>query len=248
MKMTVIGSGSSGNCYILEGRRSALILECGVPPVMVMQRTTLDFTKVAGCLVTHEHADHAGSARKFADLGLTIYASTGTLDAIGHPSPSRALPAMSYTGVGEFQVLPFHTRHDAVEPVGYVIRHPELGRLLFVTDTAPIPYSFKDLQLDHIMVEANYDDAILDGNVDEGRIPAVLAGRTRRAHLSIRAAVELVRANETGRLKTVTLMHLSERNSSGHDFERQMREAVVFADVYVARPGLTVKMSNRYEL
>ena len=31
MKLTVIGSGSKGNCYILKGFREALIIECGVP-------------------------------------------------------------------------------------------------------------------------------------------------------------------------------------------------------------------------
>ena len=31
MKLRVLGSGSSGNCYILENEAEALIIEAGVP-------------------------------------------------------------------------------------------------------------------------------------------------------------------------------------------------------------------------
>jgi len=31
MKLKVLGSGSSGNCYLLENESEALMLECGLP-------------------------------------------------------------------------------------------------------------------------------------------------------------------------------------------------------------------------
>lgn len=250
MRLTVIASGSAGNCYVLEGLRSALILECGVPPKrMVTVARSLDMSKVAGVLVSHEHGDHAGYVRNYAELGLPMYASMGTWDAIHAGCRRReVLPSGAWKTIGDFEVGTFRTQHDAADPVGFVIRHREMGTLLFVTDTAPIPYSFKKMTPDHIMVEANYDDGLLDGNVAGGRVPEAVAGRTRRSHLSIREAVELVKANETAALKTVTLLHLSELNSNSREFQRRMQREVLFADVYTARPELVVKLENSYKL
>jgi phosphoribosyl 1,2-cyclic phosphodiesterase len=247
--MTVIASGSSGNCYVLEGTRSALILECGVTPERLMAGTTLDMSKVAGCLVSHEHGDHAAYVQRYADLGLPILCSAGTRDALGGitgkvTAPGNLLP----TYLGEWCISFLPTRHDAAQPVGFIITHPELGVLLFITDTAPIPLNFRNLRLDHIMVEANYDDALLDEAVASGRVAEAGAARTRRSHLSIRGAVELVKANETAALKDVTLLHLSPYNSNAREFKARMQEAVLFADVYVAKPGCRVVMTRNFNL
>ena len=250
MKMTVIASGSSGNCYVLEGTRSALILECGVAPErMVNVARTLDMTKVAGCLVSHEHGDHAAYVQRYADLGLPILCSAGTRDALGGiRGRVIALDNLLPFTFGEWTISFFRTAHDAAQPVGALITHPELGVLLFLTDTAPIPWNFRACRPDHIMVEANYADYTLDENVKAGRIAEAQALRTRRSHLSLRQAIDLVKANETAALKTVTLLHLSERNSSYLNFAEEMQDAVLFAEVQVARPGLVVDMDRRFKL
>ena len=251
MKMTVIASGSSGNCYVLEGTRSALILECGVTPERLMAGTTLDMTKVAGCLVSHEHGDHAAFMQRYGELGLPIICSPGTLAAL-NPTPERThvklLSDFQTYKLDEWTIASFEVKHDAAQPFGFLISHPEMGLLLFITDTGPIPWNFRANKPDHIMVEANYDDEIMDSNVREGRLPDALAGRTRRSHLSLRHAIDFVKANETERLKTVTLMHLSQGNSSSYEFQKRMQDAVLFAEVQVARPGLVVDMDRRFKL
>ena len=244
MKMTVIASGSAGNCYVLEGRHSALILEAGVPPERMMANTTLKMSEVEGVLISHEHGDHAAYAERFAELGLPICASAGTLAAVGQPSPRRVLGAMQDHQIGEFHVFPFRVLHDAAEPLGFLLRHPEMGTLLFLTDTRPTPYNFKTVSPEHIMVEANYDDALLDENVAAGQIARAQATRIRSSHLSLREAVEFVQANETANLRSVTLLHLSDRNADLEDFWDRMQESVVFADVRVARPGLVVELKR----
>lgn len=251
MKLTVIATGSTGNCYVLEGRRSALILEAGVPPEKMMAGTTLDMTKVAGVLLTHEHRDHAAFAARYAQLGLPLYCSTGTWACLSLPAGARCelLHNLEWrTDIADFEVLPFRTQHDAAEPFGYVIKHRELGTLVFLTDSRPIPYSFKAMKPDHIMVEANFDDGLLDDNVVAGEIDQAQATRVRSSHLSIREAMELVRANETASLKTVTLIHLSSRNADRPGFQKRMQDAVLFADVKAPRPGDIIYMNGRTEL
>lgn len=250
MLMTVIASGSSGNGYVLQGRRSALIIECGVTPEKVVQTAaTLCWSQVVGCLVTHEHGDHAGYASRYMDLGLQVYASAGTLRALGLTSKlAHPLQPLQGRRIGDFQVFPFDVRHDAAEPLGFVIGHPELGRLLFVTDASAIPYTFKKMGIDHIMIEANYADNILEGEVKDGALTIERAQRIRHTHMGLREAQKVVQDNETGRLKTVTLLHLSSQNASPTAFQRRMQAAVLFADVKVAQPGLIVKMKGHIEL
>ena len=247
MKFTVLGSGSSGNGYLLEGRTTALVIECGVPPERMFKRTGIVPSKVAGCLVTHEHGDHAGFAKRFASLGMTVYGSLGTLSACGmtrDASRARSCRSMEQFRVGDFTVQAFDVRHDASEPLGYIIEHPECGKILFVTDTRFVPYSFRRFRLDHIIVEANYSDSIIDDNLVEGKLTLDRASRVRSTHLSLRSACELVEANNTSALKTVVMIHLSSGNADAEEFARQMRRTAPLADVYVAKAGLSIELNK----
>ena len=249
MFLHVIASGSSGNCYLLEGRNSALVLECGVPPGELMRRTSCPISRIAGCLVTHEHGDHAKFAARFADIGLDVYASAGTLrETDAQDFRKRPLLPMEAVRLGEFVVRPFPVHHDAAEPFGYLIEHHEMGTLLFVTDTRQVDYTFRTYNLAHIMVEANYGDDILDGRVLSGSVEGNRARRIRDTHLSLRSACELVRANDNASLQTVVMLHLSDGNSDADRFQSEMQRSVRMADVYVAAPGLRVDLSqNQFE-
>lgn len=246
MKLTVVSSGSTGNCYVLQARGSALVIECGVSPEAVMRRVRgLDWSRLAGVLVTHEHGDHAGYMKRWMDLGIDIWASYGTFEAKGMEKEMRArrLHAMTTQMVGsEWLVRSFDVRHDAREPYGFIIEHREAGKILFVTDTRCIPYSFRSQELDHIMVEANYDDSIMMANVCEDELLIKQAARVQGSHMSIHSACDFIRAHQTGNLKTVTLLHLSSQNGDEERFRRMAEDSVLFAKVYVAKPGLQVEM------
>lgn len=247
MKLTVLASGSSGNGYLLEARHSALLIECGVKPERLMRMTAVPISWISGALVTHEHQDHAGFVDRYAALGVRIFASEGTLKAVQGPVPShlaRVLRSMEVRHIGDWKVMPFDVRHDAAEPLGFVVEHPEAGRILFVTDTAYCPYDFRFLGLDHILVEANYDDAILDGNVANGTVEEARAARTRRNHMSLRAACELVKADQTAELKNVVLIHLSRQNADAAQFARRAEETALFAKISVAKAGLAVELNK----
>lgn len=255
MRLTVLASGSAGNGYLFEARHSALLVECGVRPEVMMRRTAVPFSRIAGALVTHEHKDHAGYADRYAALGLRIYASEGTIKAINGIVPEyqsvfarwSVLRPLEVRYIDEWKVMPFDTRHDAADPLGFIIEHPEAGRILFLTDTEYCPYDFRHLGLDHILVEANYDDAILDGNVANGLVDAARAARTRGTHMSLRSACDLIRADQTAELKNVILIHLSYQNSDRETFARRAAETALFARISIAKAGLSIDL-NKFEI
>lgn len=245
MNLQIIATGSSGNCYILEGKNSALIIECGVSPKRVMQQTTLRWSKIKGALISHEHGDHAKYARHFQDFGVNVFASEGTLRDINiAPTKRNILQPMTSRQIDEFLVMSFGVHHDAAEPLGFLIEHPEMGRLLFVTDTSHIDYNFQSFSLDHIMCEANYCDNILLNRIETGLVSTQRAERVSNTHMSLYQAERLVSANINLNLKNVVLIHLSEGNSDSAAFENAIQQTARFAKCFVAREGMKINISK----
>ena len=56
MQMFVVNSGSSGNGYVIQNDREALVIECGCR-LMDVKRKAVDFnvSKIVGAVVSHEH-------------------------------------------------------------------------------------------------------------------------------------------------------------------------------------------------
>lgn len=79
MQLITLGSGSSGNGYILQNDDEALIIECGMPLKDAAEALGGNLKKVVGCLVTHSHGDHAGFIRQYA-RPFNIFATKGTLE------------------------------------------------------------------------------------------------------------------------------------------------------------------------
>ena len=246
MKLHVIASGSAGNCYVLNGNTSALVLECAVSPDKTLSRVGVAPSRIAGALVTHEHGDHAGFVKKFNDIGIDVYASAGTIDncKTGSRRHIKIVAAMKTYQIGEFTVKAFDVVHDAAEPLGYIIEHPEMGRLLFATDTRFVRYNFKNQNLNHIMIEANYNDDILTERTMSGDILPTQAERVRQSHLSISQAGAFIAANVTPYLNNVILVHLSSGNANREEFARIAAENAPYSRVWVAVRDLVVELTN----
>ena len=74
MELRVLGSSSSGNCYILDNGNEALIIEAGIRFIDVKKALDFNIRKVVGCLITHQHNDHAKYAKAMVDCGFHVLA------------------------------------------------------------------------------------------------------------------------------------------------------------------------------
>ena len=129
MKLSILGSSSKGNCYILENEHEALIIECGIKFDQVKIALNFNLKKVVGCLLTHNHGDHAEYMYDFMKGGINVYSGKGTFDAlnINWNYAHRAIPIMqnSIINIGNFKVMAFDVKHDAAEPLGFLINHED---------------------------------------------------------------------------------------------------------------------------
>ena len=123
-----------------------------------------------------------------------------------------------------------------------IIEHAELGRLVFVTDTMMLEYKLP-AGVNHLMLEANYSDSVLDGNIMDGVTPAATKDRLLRSHMELGTTLGILRANDITDVKEVVLVHLSARNADPERFCDAVRR-VTGKPTYAAHKGLVIEMTK----
>lgn len=226
MKLHILGSSSKGNGYILQSSTGAsLIIECGVPLIEIKKSLNWRLSGVTAALVSHHHGDHAGYVREYSRAGIRILAPGDVITENEPLTFSRILaPNRGYI-LGEYRVrtLPMkHANNDGspCECFGYIIEHPEMGRTLFATDTVALPSAIRGLH--HIMIEANYDDEILDRNIAANVVAGNERDRLRLSHMEIKTVERMMRTLDMTDVVDVILLHLSDRNADRKDFQQRI--------------------------
>lgn len=243
MQLRCLGSSSSGNCYLLENERECLVLEAGLPLKKVKEALEFNISKIVGLLVTHEHGDHAKYIKEYFVAGIQCGRSEGTAKALDFRTMDNILRPGYWYCYGEFTVTPFPVIHDAAEPIGYIIRHQEIGTLLFASDTEYIRQNFKKLKLNHIMIECNYSQKIIDSRMHQGETGKGLRDRVLQSHMELETCKEFIRQNRTAMLDNIILLHLSDGNSNQKQFIQEIQEvAGQFVRIYAADKGLTINL------
>lgn len=242
MQLNVIGSGSSGNGYVLQNEDEALIIECGMPLKDATEALGGNLKKVVGCLVTHSHGDHAGYIKQYA-RPFNVFATVGTLEEKNVNDGDfhfHAIPMLKEIKIGEFVVKAFHTVHDTREPCGFIIFHPDIGNMLFLTDSHHIKYKLF-FSLDYILIECNHTDALVDKSVKEGIIPEKVGIRAKATHMSLKRCIECLKSNNLQQTKAIVLIHMSANNGNAELFTSEVAKATGKA-VYVAKKGFELEL------
>lgn len=225
MNIQTLASGSSGNCYKIDDGKSAILLECGIPFSKIKQKLNFNMN-IDGCLITHEHKDHAHAAKDLMKAGIDCWMTEGTAEALkldGHRL-HRIGQIQRFT-VGSFEVLSFATVHDAEEPCGFMLFSRETGELLlFVTDTMYVHYQLT-AQFDYILIECNYVEEILEKNASDGVIAQSLKSRIRQSHFGLAAVIRFLKSLDLSRCKRIYLTHLSNANSDAALMKKTVQEA-----------------------
>ena len=236
MELKVLGSSSSGNCYILDNGNEALIIEAGIRFLDVKKALGFQIRKVVGCLVTHQHNDHAKYIKGMADCGFYVLALPEEAKGVSG-SRVKALELGKGYKFGNFKVAPFSACHD-VPCVGYLIDHPETGRIMFLTDSCMCEYVFPGLN--HVMIECNYSDRKLIESINAGRTLPSQRNRLLTSHMEMETCKEILMANDLSNVSNILLLHLSENNGD---------EPVLISEIQrvtgkVAKPGLTIQIDK----
>lgn len=214
--LTVLGSGSSGNCTLLETESVRLLIDAGLSARRIGQRLEgmgVRPEAVDGILLTHEHSDHAGALEVWSKrYGTPVYANRLTAEALSRTAPSASWK-LFVTGtefvVGGVRVQSFPVSHDAAEPVGFVLGDGEV-EAGFLTDLGfATRLVVERVRAVHtLVIETNHDEKLLQ---EDTRRPWSVKQRitSRHGHLSNAAAAEVLAGMVPGKLRRAVLGHLS---------------------------------------
>lgn len=222
MKLHCLGSGSSGNCWIIEDDKESLVIDAGVSFDEVKKALDFNTSKIAAVLVSHSHGDHCKFAGQFRKYGVPVY----------QPEQEETIV------FGGFSIGCHEVYHDVPNYLFY-IAHRKFGTLLYVTDTNEIPYTFEGLN--HLIIEANYDPGLVENHVLSGRLNAHLSARIANSHMSIETLETWLQGCDLSQVHTITLCHLSSGNSDARSFKSRI-ERVTGKPVRIAKKGLSITL------
>lgn len=233
----VLASGSKGNCYLIQAEGEALLLECGIGWKKILGGLDYNIKNIAGCLITHEHKDHALSIKDIIKNSIKVYAPESVIlkNNLEENRKVTILKDKDRLKVGNFNILAYannHTNTDSTECecLGYLIQHRQLGKVLFATDTYYIKYKFQNI--DHMLIECNYSEDIIEDLEPYQK-------RLFKSHMSLEILKDFFKNTDLKGTKDITLIHLSENNADPQRFKNEIQK-LTGIPVYIANPGLEI--------
>jgi phosphoribosyl 1,2-cyclic phosphodiesterase len=220
VKVTVLGSGSSGNSILVESASTRLLVDAGFSGRDLERRlAAVDCSPDAidALFVTHEHGDHTRGIGVLARRwGTPLYMGERTQVACSSllkgTETVRHYSCAEPVHIGDLLVEPFLTVHDAIDPFAVTVTESATGEKLGIaTDLGRPNVSVRHALrgCDVLILEANHDDVLLRESAYPWSVKLRIAGS--HGHLSNRAAAELVAELAHPGLSSVVLAHLSEQ-------------------------------------
>ena len=220
VQIFVLGSGSSGNCLVIEAEGERLLVDAGMGPTRAAKRMRVLGADLVtprpplGLLVTHDHGDHAAHALPLARAlrapiiahhGVSIQRARARVEVRAY-EPGRAL------GVGPFVVEALTVPHDAPQ---VALRVSGGGcRVAIATDLGGASRGLGHFLggCDLVLLESNYCPRLLESGPYPLRLKRRVAGSL--GHLSNEQAADLAASFEDSRVDRLVLVHLSRTNNT----------------------------------
>ena len=239
VRLTILGSGSSGNCAYIETPEARILVDAGFSPRQIRQRlASIGRTpeNLTAILITHEHADHISGLLGLADkLKIPIYCNRDTQEATawafkekwngkrdplfngGEKTSADFLAKFEWrlfaTGasfeIADVLIETFSIPHDAQNPVGFLLRTAR-GNIGFATDLGHTTKLVLDrIRAANVLVLESNHDVKMLQDCPRRAWPLKQRILGRHGHLSNVAAAEAAAQIMSAELKYLYLAHLS---------------------------------------
>lgn len=220
LEVSVLASGSSGNSIYISGGKTNILIDAGLSGKKIEKRMTqigVSPDELDAILVTHEHSDHVkGVGVLSRRYDLPVYANDLTWQSaekcIGRIENDNCKIFKNEFMVGELGISPFNISHDAVAPVGFIIKCGKY-KIGHATDMGFVPLEVEEglKDLDLLIIESNHDLEMLMS----GSYPWPLKNRINGAegHLSNDDTADLLPRVIGSNFPRILLAHLSKDNN-----------------------------------
>lgn len=244
-----LGSGSSGNAYIVTTASTVLLVDCGVGIRQIVAALALrgvGIDSLDAVIISHEHSDHVRALDSIRRRRLPVLTTGGTAGALKLDAGSHLrLTGDKVDTVGDVVITTIATSHDAAEPCGVTISTPD-GVVSILTDMGCANEAVIRAcgVSDLLVIEANHDVDMLR----LGPYPAQLKRRVGSdlGHLSNHQTGQLLAdalGDPSRGPESIWLAHLSATNNRPSVALETVRRIVgpkLRGRIVVALPRLTV--------
>jgi len=217
MKVSVLSSGSKGNCTYVETKNHKILIDIGTSCLYVenaLKSINVEPQQIDTILITHSHVDHVAGLRVFEKkYHPNIYLTPLILEEI-----NLNLHNINYIedkiNLDETTIYAIKTSHDTKDSNAYIIEEGNTS-LVNITDTGYINEKyFKILSNRTIYVfESNHDTEMLMNNP---HYPHHIKNRIMgdKGHLSNKDSAYYLSKFIGIDTKKIILAHLSEQNNT----------------------------------
>ncbi|NNE68098.1 MAG: MBL fold metallo-hydrolase [Pyrinomonadaceae bacterium] len=250
MKISVLGSGSTGNSVLISTEKTKVLVDAGLSAKQILLRladTGVSYEDLDGILITHEHSDHAGGLRVLKrTVDCPVFISEKTRDAYLRPNGSKRsqkeaklrndalngsaidIESDAEFRIGDIDFEPFSVPHDAADNFGFVAKNRgfRLATLMDFGHFTPL-INEKLKSCDAIVVESNHSiDMLKACPVYSWELKQRISSMT--GHLSNEDLGYWLSGDYDGSARDIVLSHLSQKANDPH-VARITAESSLFA-------------------
>lgn len=219
MRFAVLGSGSSGNSYLIRSGETRVLVDLGLSAREIGKRLALlgeEASRIDAVVISHEHSDHIRGVPVFCKSTQTpLYMSSKVRDGMDLGTHSDRVrfadsiePGTPFE-IGPITFTPFTVPHDAVDPLAFTFEADGV-KVGLVTDLGYIT----DLVAEHLrgchalIIESNHDLDMLK----ECAYPWPVKQRvmSRHGHISNDELGRFLQDDFDGAAQFLVLAHLSQ--------------------------------------
>lgn len=219
MKVSLLASGSKGNCCFVETKNNSFLIDIGMTCAYIEKElNAIEKTgkNIVAVFITHTHADHINGLKVFVKkYNPIIYASEKMYEELKNIVWSDNYVILGKElKIDDLKVTVIKTSHDTDDSVGYIFEE-DGHSLVYITDTGYIntknheKLSNKNMYI----LESNHD---IDMLMNNPKYPYHLKQRILgdKGHLSNKDCSYYLSKFISDNTKYIVLAHLSEHNNT----------------------------------
>lgn len=229
MIVTVLASGSKGNCTFIQTKNHKVLIDIGTSSLQIekkLRELEIDPKEIDSVFVTHAHKDHTSGINVFYKKYHPNIYLTSNIVQEANLKLDNYITLLDEIILDDLKVIVVPTSHDAKDSRGYILESEEKS-MVYITDTGYINEKYDNLLKNRniYVMESNHDVEMLMNNE---HYPHYLKMRIfgDEGHLSNKDSARYLSKYIGNNTEKVFLAHLSEQNNTPELALSQLKETL----------------------